>query len=373
MNKPATRVMSGATGFIGSHFALRWLLAGQTAHVLVRAPSEAAALARVENAVEQARASTHAAGPRLDYGGCFRGVCCDLLQPRIALSPNALREKGQHDVTDFWHFAASLRYEDRHRAQIYGTNVEGTRRALELARELKSKWFIYISTAYTAGRMTGLVPEKLHGMSVGFNNYYEESKAQSEHEVASFCAAHEIRHAILRPSIVIGPYSSKSTGGTTTGLYGFAREIQRISLALRERGQRLELNGDPETECNLIPVDWFVDDVISLVGEGLQDRGVYHHTCESGLTIRAVGEVLARVLGTPGFSIQPEPPASRSPLEALLARRIGFYAGYLSRSKSFARRRPFSRRLTTEDLQKFVEAFVKEEAAGEEEPSRASA
>jgi nucleoside-diphosphate-sugar epimerase len=201
----------------------------------------------------------------------------------------------------------------------------------------------------------------LHDGSAGFNNAYEDSKARAEHAVARFCARARLRFAILRPSIVIGPYATKSTGGSTTGLYGFLREIGRAARALRALGRPVRFRGDGGTTCNLIPVDWFIDDVHALTEEGLQSEGVYHNTCSRPLTIEQVGEVVARALALPGFAIDPHSTLG-SPLEERLARRTAFYGSYLWNSKSFLRQRPSPLELSASDLDDYVRGFLREAA-----------
>lgn len=346
------RLISGATGFVGSHFLLRWLTRGERAVALARAPSHAVATQRVSQALADAAASL-AVPPRLSR---VQALASDLSQPRCGLEDRALREVLDRGVTELWHFAASLQYEERHRTSIFEANVAGTRRALELAHELGCAWFVHVSTAYTAGQRTGLIAESLPPASTRFHNCYEASKAEAEQLVARFCVEHGMRHAILRPSIVVGPHCSKSTGGSSTGLYGFAREIGRARAALGALDRPLWIRGEPETPLNLLPIDWFVDDVASLLTEAVTDSFVSHHTLGGSPTIRQVGEVLAELLALPGFQIAREPVNAVSALESLLARRTTFYASYLSGAKQFQRARPFSRTLSQDDLREYLAA-----------------
>lgn len=365
MNGVRTRVVTGGTGFVGSHFVLRWLGDDGPIRALVRAASPMQAYDRLGRALARAAGIDGALGAmELRRWDCD-ALPADLLQAQCGLTDSALARLAQSPVHEFWHFAASLKYEARHREAIFESNVEGTRRALELAQRIGSDWFVHVSTAYTAGRMRGNVPEALHGMQVGFNNCYEESKAFAEREVASFCEAHRMRYAILRPSIVVGPFSTKNTGGSSSGLYGFTREILRVSGLLRSLGRPIEVSGEPETPCNLMPVDWFVDDVSRLLDEGLSNGGVYHHTCDHALTIREVGVAMARVLDLPGFTIRPEPSIARSPLETLIESRTGFYSGYFANGKRFERSRPFAPRIDLADLVEYLAAFVAEQRSGQ--------
>jgi nucleoside-diphosphate-sugar epimerase len=242
-------------------------------------------------------------------------------------------------------------------------NVEGTRRALELSRAMGAEWFVYVSTAYTAGKQRGAIALEVPGVQVEHNNYYEASKAEAERLVVEFCARHGLRYAILRPSIVIGPYSSKSTGGSSTGLYGFVREIARARAALCKLGRPLELRGEPSTELNLLPIDWFIEDVDDLLRDEPQASCVHHHTLDASPTIGDIGQALTELLGVPGFAISPAFEAPGSPLEQLLERRTAFYGAYLTGTKRFQRARPFPKQLTPDDVREYVAA-----ALGRSEP-----
>lgn len=347
------RVLTGATGFVGSHFLLRWLQQGEHVLALARADSHAAATERVAQALHGA-ASSLAVPPAFPRA---QALAADLDQVGCGLSASALGSLRNHGASELWHFAASLQYEERQRAAIFKTNVEGTRHALNLAHSLGCTWFVHVSTAYTAGRRRGVIPELLPPRDVEFNNCYEASKAEAEHLVAELCAERGMRYAILRPSIVVGPHCSKSTGGSSTGLYGFAREMLRARGPLSALAKPLRIRGEPDTPLNLLPVDWFVDDVAELVRGGVHESGVYHHTLDCSPTIQQVGEVLADLLGLPGFSIATSH-AADSPLEQLLARRTAFYATYLSDGKTFQRRHAFHKQLSQDDVREYLAACI---------------
>lgn len=365
----APRLLTGATGFVGSHFLLRWLLEGERVVALARAGSASAATERVRQALAVAGGSL-AAAPRVPAP---QAVCGDLSADLGGVSPEAQKRLRELGVRELWHFAASLQYEERHRDAIFETNVAGTRRALDLAQALGCEWFVHVSTAYTAGKRGGVITEQLPRRTDGFNNCYEASKADAEHLVAELCAARGMKLAILRPSIVVGPSCSKSTGGSSTGIYGFARELGRARAPLRALGRPLRLRGEPNTPLNLLPIDWFIDDVATLVKSGIAASTIVHHTLDSSPTIHEIGEVVAELLALPGFLIEPAA-APSTPLEQLLARRTAFYAPYLSGAKHFERARPFGRRLTRDDLRAYFAACLHEsERVSRSEPGLSSA
>jgi nucleoside-diphosphate-sugar epimerase len=358
----AVRVVTGATGFLGSHFVLASIRSGTPVCALARASSDAPASSRIIAAI----AESSSAGPEvvqreLDSTG-FQAVGADVLQPSCGADESDVQRLRASGPREFWHFAASLQYERAKEDAIWQTNVVGTRNALDLARRLGCESFHYVSTAYTAGRMGGAVPEELHSPDVAFNNHYERTKAIAEREVAGYARAHGMRHCILRPSIVIGPFATKGAGGSRTGLYGLVRELGRLRQPLRRMGRQARFRGEPSSTCNLIPVDWFIEDVLDLARNGVADGGVYHNTCERPLTVRELGDCIAEELDLPGFEIEPAPSWEPNALELLLEKRMEFYGAYLRDGKSFARARPLGRHLTKADLGAYIRQHTREGA-----------
>lgn len=63
-------------------------------------------------------------------------------------------------INEFWHFP-----EEQESEEVYGV--------LELARKHCVGRFIYLSSAYTVGRQSGLIPEQLHYLHREFHNRFE--------------------------------------------------------------------------------------------------------------------------------------------------------------------------------------------------------
>ena len=122
-----------------------------------------------------------------------RAISGDILKPRAGLGPIPR-------VDEVWHAAASLKFGDEHRSEIWSHNVDGTCHLLDLARASHTDVFNYISTAYVAGQRQGLILEELIPPETPTNNAYEDSKIVAEHLVAQS----GLYHRIFRPSIVIG-------------------------------------------------------------------------------------------------------------------------------------------------------------------------
>ena len=101
------------------------------------------------------------------------------------------------------HCASDTNFSERKRDLVFAANVHSLNGILEFAAHARVKAFHYISTAYVAGINDTLCKETLPAAS-DFVNVYEESKAQAENIIASFCEKNSIPLTIIRPSIVYG-------------------------------------------------------------------------------------------------------------------------------------------------------------------------
>jgi nucleoside-diphosphate-sugar epimerase len=189
-------VVTGGTGFVGA--ALVFELLDKTTSdiaVIVRPSGSRSPKERFHEALGQALGA-YAYDRRLLEEAEAR---CQILTGDVT-KPACAVDELDFEIDQFFHCAASLNYENRHRAEIEGTNVEGTRNALALAERLHTRTFNYVSTAYVAGKNVGLIREELHE-EVNTNNIYEQSKRAAENLVARTTS---MNTRILRPSIVIG-------------------------------------------------------------------------------------------------------------------------------------------------------------------------
>src|SRR3569833_1498387 len=206
-------LLTGATGFLCSHLLLRLVQRYSRILAIARGSSHLEAKERVIDKMDEAASSLFQAPDRQLWGRGLEVYAGDITLPDLGLSADdvqAIRERG---VTAVWHFAGSLKYEEKHRRDILLHNVTGTRHTADLAVKLGVRGFIYVSTAFVAGRSTGLVPEQLSPADRLFNNLYEESKSSAEHLLMQHYAA-VLSLRIMRPGIVVGPSTTLRTGGS---------------------------------------------------------------------------------------------------------------------------------------------------------------
>jgi dihydroflavonol-4-reductase len=181
-----TTLVTGATGFLGSHVARLLVERGEHVRVLVR-PAREGHLpnALAANGVESARG--------------------DL---RDAASLN----RAMQGVDVVYHVAADYRLWARQPGDIYDSNVAGTRNMLEAARRARVAKIVYTSTVGTvAVPRGGSLPDENTRTSVDeMIGHYKRSKWLAEQE-ALRAAGDGLPVVIVNPSTPVGPGDVKPT------------------------------------------------------------------------------------------------------------------------------------------------------------------
>ena len=334
--RPSSRrvhLVTGATGFIGGALVLELLERTDDQIVGVVRPGRGDVRARLfEGLLQAARAYGSPLDPREISDRC-RAVEGDVLHDACGIDT---RQVGPID--EFWHCAASLRYEDRYRDEIEATNIGGTRNALAVAEWLGVSAFNHVSTAYVAGRRQGWIKEA-PCFEAETHNHYERSKVEGERLVAE---ARRMTVRILRPSVVVG-HSRTLAATAFSGFYGFVRQlvqfrgmVERTRRGLlTERPMRVRLDAD--ARIDLVPVDAVAREAVAI---GLSDTtaGVYHLTHRDpptlGLTVRTLFAMCG--LHEPEFVSSSD---DLSWLDAQFDERLDFYGAYMRGDRRFERRR----------------------------------
>jgi dihydroflavonol-4-reductase len=177
-------LVTGATGFLGSHVARQLVSAGYPVRILVRQTSDLRAV--------EGLAAERVTGDLRDASSlerAMRGVRC------------------------VFHVAADYRLWARDPREIYGTNVEGTRLLLEAARRARVERVVYTSTVATVAVPThdGSLPnEKTRARLDQMIGHYKRSKLLAEQEALEAASA-GVPVVIVNPTAPVGPGDWKPT------------------------------------------------------------------------------------------------------------------------------------------------------------------
>jgi dihydroflavonol-4-reductase len=176
-------LVTGASGFLGSHVARQLVERGERVRVLLRATS------RTE---------------RLE-GLAVERVCGDLRDPESL-------ERALTGVRTVYHVAADYRLWARDPREIYESNVRGTRNLLQAARRAEVERFVYTSTVGTvAVPRDGVMPDESMVTSIAeMIGAYKRSKWIAEQE-ARKAAASGLPIVIVNPTTPVGPGDAKPT------------------------------------------------------------------------------------------------------------------------------------------------------------------
>ena len=192
-------LVTGATGFVGSHVARALAAAGHDLRVLHRRNSRLDAL----------------------HGLDFEPVIGDLLDSDALAAACA-------GCDLVFHVAAVAAYWREERQRMLAINVEGTRRLLAAARATAVRRVIFTSSAAALGlRHDGRPADE----SARFNLQPHQFPYGYSKHLAERCARHALRHhgqdiVILNPVIVLGPGDLNLISGR------FVTEMQRLQWAI---------------------------------------------------------------------------------------------------------------------------------------------
>jgi nucleoside-diphosphate-sugar epimerase len=163
--------ITGANGFIGSHFLDHASAAGHAVTGLCRQASR----------TKDSRITLYRGDVCLpeNFAPALQGIDC------------------------VCHFAAAFREAGQGEEHFHRVNVEGTARLMEVAHAQGVKRFVLCSTAGIYGRrVDGVIDESRPPRPW---NAYERSKLAAENEVRRLAALYAMEYVILRPTAVYGP------------------------------------------------------------------------------------------------------------------------------------------------------------------------
>ncbi len=177
-----TSLVTGATGFLGSHVARQLAARGERVRVLARPQNDRRALAEIPVEIVEG----------------------DLRDP-------ASLDRAVTGVDRVFHVAADYRLWARDTNEIYASNVAGTKNLLDAARRAGVSRFIYTSTVATVAVDRPELPSEATESSLDeMIGHYKRSKWKAENEVRT-AAREGFPAVIVMPTTPVGPGDWKPT------------------------------------------------------------------------------------------------------------------------------------------------------------------
>jgi dihydroflavonol-4-reductase len=175
-------LVTGASGFLGSHIARQLVARGESVRVLLRPSSQNRAIADLP----------------LEY------VTGDLRD-------TASLDRAMKGIQRVFHVAADYRLWAKHSQDIYDSNVGGTKNVLAAAKRARVEQFIYTSTVATIAVDRSAQPNEFTDAKLEeMIGHYKRSKWMAEREALN--AANEgLPVIVAMPTTPVGPWDWKPT------------------------------------------------------------------------------------------------------------------------------------------------------------------
>src|SRR6201984_2719497 len=252
-----TTLVTGASGFLGSHVAGQLVARGEDVRVLMRASSTNRAIADLS----------------LEY------VTGDLRDP-------ASLDRAMKGVKRVFHVAADYRLWARRSREIYDSNVGGTKNLLNAAKRAGVEQLIYTSTVATIAVDRPQLPsESTDARLEEMVGHYKRSKWMAEKEALNAAKA-GLPVIVVMPTTPVGPWDWKPT---PTG---------KIILDFLNG----KMPGYVETGLNFVGVEECAAGHILIAERGM--CGDQYLLGSENLTLKAVLDILAQISGLPAPSMK---------------------------------------------------------------------
>ena len=146
-------LLTGGTGFLGTELAARLIrIPGVKIYACIRSENQAEAYCRAQYAWFHEKELYRA------IGGAVIPISGDFTKPGLGLDAET-RQILRETVTLALHVGAEIGFQ-KSAETLFKANATGTERMLSFAADIKNlRRFVYVSTAYVAGRKSGLVTE----------------------------------------------------------------------------------------------------------------------------------------------------------------------------------------------------------------------
>lgn len=322
-NTKDTVLLTGITGNLGSWLAVEMLRHGKHVLALMRDQNSETAAKRLDRILDIAGGRELKDNIEIVYG--------DICKNGLGLESDT---KSFKRISQIVHCAACTKFLGDDGKSHQMMNVHGTLNVLELASQL-SVPLVHVSSAYIAGKRTGVVKEDEIDVGQSFNNIYENTKCRSEMLVHNWAQQNSMPAVILRPSIVMGD----SQYGRTVHFASLYDYMRILALVIPHLGNDcIRVATGPNVTKNIIPVDYFAKVSSYIINRGIP--GTYHITNPVPLTMKDFGDIFSRLFGSNNYKlVKADSFLSHKPnsIEMLIQKATSAYDPYMSSEPVFDR------------------------------------
>lgn len=273
--------VTGATGFIGSHFLKKLFDRKGKIYVLVRSGSKK----KLKTLLEKIDAPKNR----------VIAVTGDLGKNNLGVTKK-FRDEMNGKIQHFFHLAAIYDMKASMAEQELA-NIEGTRKAVGLADDINAKCFHQVSSIAAAGLYNGVFREDMFDEATGLEHPYFKTKHDSEGVVRREC---KVPFQIYRPGMVLG-HSETGEIDKIDGPYYFFKLIQKMRRMIPRWMPTLGLEGG---RLNMVPVDYVVNAMDHIAHtKGLHGK-CFHLTDPKPRKIGSVLNIFSRAAHAPEMTMR---------------------------------------------------------------------
>lgn len=262
-------------------------------------------------------------------------ISFDLVHDGLGISQDEYSTLKREKIDHFFHVAAltDFRSSPAVKSALEEVNERGTRRVLDLIKNLNIGQLIYIGSAYSCGSKTGMIEPDYINLDETFRNPYEKSKLVAEISVREFAEEHKIRHKVFRPTTICGRLIEKPIGSINKFdvFYAWAAFFLKEKSRLIKSTQRLfddsakfdiRIEVNSNAGLNIVPVDYAAKMLYEVcVNDG---ESVSYHLANSGETNhQEYIKWMFECINVEGFSFTDKEPENKNGIEKVYYRTVG--------------------------------------------------
>ncbi|OGC04518.1 hypothetical protein A3H38_02305 [candidate division WOR-1 bacterium RIFCSPLOWO2_02_FULL_46_20] len=259
----------------------------------------------------------------------------DLTRYKLGLFPEVVQYLQKCKIDYFFHAAAlsDFRNSPKITAMLFNTNLDGTKRILDLIKDLQIGEFVYTGSAYSAGFVEGGVSPDFINTSGKFRNPYERSKLEAEISIVQFAREHNLRYRIFRLTGIGGRLLIEPIGKITKydifygwALFFFRQKMKRVKDIANIYAERVEMpiriKVNLRGGMNVVPVDYAAK-VIYAASLHNDEHSHYHLVNDIDIPNAEHVKIMLEALNIHGWTLVEKEPRDKNPLELLYYRSVG--------------------------------------------------